>query len=307
MVPTRVRTTPPSAAKSRRTRPGRSPARRAGPSQNAHPSLGKGKPGAERQEEDGERRHGGLYPLRAPVAPPGAGGTAGAAWTYNAPYGEADLARPHDLRATPRSGGDLAGQARLRRRTQGRAFRGGDGGGKPQPRPDHAPRLSRTLGNALQGRTCRSFDADTMIRVEAADRGFYADAGIACPPNYLSDRVGVIDNPTVVIEVLSPGTEKHDRGEKFRNYRFLASLRDDVLIASDRRSVEVFSLQDDGSWNRRIFVHGRVRPSPLRRYRPAPGRALRGCGLRRGGETRLNDRVRNRVGPDRRGWLETLS
>lgn len=125
--------------------------------------------------------------------------------------------------------------------------------------PNHVritPSLSRILGSALRGRTCRSFDADTLIRVEEAGASYYADAGIACPPNFLSDRVGVIDNPTVIVEVLSPSSEKYDRGAKFHNYRLLPSLQDYVLVATDRPMVEVFSRQDDGSWNLRIFIHG---------------------------------------------------
>ena len=125
--------------------------------------------------------------------------------------------------------------------------------------PNHVritPVLSRMLGNSLRGRTCQPFDSDTSVHIEAADRDYYPDAGIACPPNFLSETVGVIDNPTVVVEVLSPSSEKDDRGDKFRDYRLLPSLRDYVLVSTRRPTVEVFSLQDDGSWNLRVYVRG---------------------------------------------------
>ena len=66
----------------------------------------------------------------------------------------------------------------------------------------------------------------------------------------------MIDNPTVIVEVLSPSSEKDDRGDKFRDYRLLSSLRDYVLVSTKRPAVEVFSRQDDGSWNLRVYVHG---------------------------------------------------
>jgi Uma2 family endonuclease len=50
------------------------------------------------------------------------------------------------------------------------------------------------------------------------------------------------------VEVPSPGTEAYDRGKKFELYRALESLRDCVLIASERIQVEHFSRQPNGQW-----------------------------------------------------------
>ncbi len=125
--------------------------------------------------------------------------------------------------------------------------------------PNHVritPVLTGMLHAALRGRTCQPFDSDTLVHIEEIDRDYYPDAGIACPPNFLSDTVGEIDNPTVIVEVLSPSSEKADRGDKFHDYRLLPSLRDYVLVSTKRASVEVFSRQDDGSWNLRVYVHG---------------------------------------------------
>jgi Uma2 family endonuclease len=44
-------------------------------------------------------------------------------------------------------------------------------------------------------------------------------------------------NPVVVVEVLSPRTEAYDRGKKFDLFRSLESLRDYILVASDRIQV----------------------------------------------------------------------
>jgi Uma2 family endonuclease len=37
-----------------------------------------------------------------------------------------------------------------------------------------------------------------------------------------------LTNPTAIIEVLSPSTEKYDRGEKFRSYQQIPSLIPDM-------------------------------------------------------------------------------
>jgi Uma2 family endonuclease len=47
-----------------------------------------------------------------------------------------------------------------------------------------------------------------------------------------------------VVEVLSPGTEKYDRGGKFDNYRTLPSLREYVIVSQDEPFVQAWYLHD---------------------------------------------------------------
>jgi Uma2 family endonuclease len=57
---------------------------------------------------------------------------------------------------------------------------------------------------------------------------------------------------------LSQGTEEYDRGEKREHYQRLSSLRDYVLLAQDRRRVEVFSRPEAGEWQHDVFTSGDV-------------------------------------------------
>lgn len=50
-------------------------------------------------------------------------------------------------------------------------------------------------------------------------------------------------NPVLIIEVLSPSTEGYDRGANRMEY-----LREYVLIAQDRYSIERYIRSDDGLW-----------------------------------------------------------
>lgn len=45
----------------------------------------------------------------------------------------------------------------------------------------------------------------------------------------------------LIIEVLSPSTERYDRDEKFAHYRRIPSLASYVLISQEERRLEVFS------------------------------------------------------------------
>jgi Uma2 family endonuclease len=58
-------------------------------------------------------------------------------------------------------------------------------------------------------------------------------------------------NPSVIVEVLSPRTERYDRDEKFSHYRRIPSLASYVLISQEEQRLEVFSRNSDGSWTLR--------------------------------------------------------
>lgn len=107
------------------------------------------------------------------------------------------------------------------------------------------------LGARLRGHRCRGFNADQQIAIPNSPFRFYPDISVICGPVQRdpSDSTGhAVINPTVVIEVLSPGTEWLDRGQKFREYIRLEALQEYVLIAQDIARVETFIRQTDGSW-----------------------------------------------------------
>jgi Uma2 family endonuclease len=84
------------------------------------------------------------------------------------------------------------------------------------------------------------------VKVSLAGLYTYPDVVVACEEVEFEDEEDdTLLNPVVIVEVLSPSTEAYDRGDKFRHYRRLASLRDYVLIAQDRPLVECFSRQGD--------------------------------------------------------------
>jgi Uma2 family endonuclease len=48
-------------------------------------------------------------------------------------------------------------------------------------------------------------------------------------------------NPTVIFEVLSPGTESYDRGEKLEHYKQIESLHAVVLVHHRAEQIDVWS------------------------------------------------------------------
>lgn len=75
----------------------------------------------------------------------------------------------------------------------------------------------------------------------------YPDAMVICGSTHFAERRNLaVDNPVLLVEVLSPTTEAYDRDEKFPAYQQLSTLREVLFIAQDRPFVEYWKKHDDG-------------------------------------------------------------
>ena len=107
-----------------------------------------------------------------------------------------------------------------------------------------------TLWSQLVSTECRGFGQDMRVRVPECDRYYYPDIVVICgEPHYEDTKYGVLLNPKLIIEILSPSTEQKDRGEKFDCYETLKSLTDYLLISQTEPRIEHFSRSENGGWN----------------------------------------------------------
>ncbi len=105
----------------------------------------------------------------------------------------------------------------------------------------------------LRGTPCRPYSSDLRIAIREANAYTYADAAVVCDPIERDpDSSTHVTNPRVVIEVMSPSTEAYDRDDKRALYQRLPSLQEYVLVAQDRRRLEVWRRHED-DWAH--FVH----------------------------------------------------
>ncbi len=109
-----------------------------------------------------------------------------------------------------------------------------------------ATNVTTYLQIRLQGRPCRPLNAEMRLHVPESTFYAYPDASVVCgPPQYAPGSKTTIVNPTLIVEVLSPSTERYDRTAKFWHYQRLATLQDYVLVTQDAPQVERFSRQGD--------------------------------------------------------------
>jgi Uma2 family endonuclease len=106
-----------------------------------------------------------------------------------------------------------------------------------------------SLHRQLRSRPCRVYPSDMRVRVSATGLYTYPDVVAVCGERrFLDDQRDTLLNPDLLVEVLSPSTEAYDRGRKFEQYKTLESLREYMLVASDRMHVDLYTRQADGRW-----------------------------------------------------------
>ena len=105
------------------------------------------------------------------------------------------------------------------------------------------------IGQFLKGKPCRVFPSDLKVHMDKNSLFTYPDISIVCGGLLTwNNRNDVITNPVVLIEVLSKSTENYDRGEKFKLYRDLPSLKAYILISSREYLVEKLTRQNEHTW-----------------------------------------------------------
>ena len=102
--------------------------------------------------------------------------------------------------------------------------------------------LAVALANALRP-PCRVTAEAGILRPNRDDSYYVADLGVTCGP--AADTRQRLPDPILIVEVLSPSTEDHDRGRKVADYREIASLQEILVVSSQQRRVELWRRESD--------------------------------------------------------------
>ncbi len=110
--------------------------------------------------------------------------------------------------------------------------------------------LTTEVALQLRGKRCEALSANMKVRTSTASLFSYPNLTVVCGvPEFHDRKKDVVVNPRVIFEVLSPSTEKYDRGRKFQRYRLgNETLTDYILIAQEIVLVEHFHKAENGVW-----------------------------------------------------------
>jgi Uma2 family endonuclease len=148
----------------------------------------------------------------------------------------------------------------------------------PAPRTQHqalAWAISNLIYSYLKGKPCKAYAAPFDVLLPKADESddevdtiVQPDLVVFCDRSKLTDR-GARGAPDLVVEILSPSTQKKDLNEKFRLYE-RHGVKEYWVVDPGNRSLQVFHLESGGAYD-----EGELR-DPLRDYGPIPSRVLEG-------------------------------
>jgi len=123
---------------------------------------------------------------------------------------------------------------------------------KAGAKPRHiviAKNLMRDIATLLRGKPCQPYGSDMRIHIPENTLFTYPDISIIRGDivGFKKDEETLIQ-PTVIIEILSASSKQYDRGEKFKLYRDIQTLKEYILIDSESISIEAFRINDRNHW-----------------------------------------------------------
>ena len=103
--------------------------------------------------------------------------------------------------------------------------------------------VSRIEAKLAARRPCNAQIEPGVVRPDRADSYYVPDVAVTCEPN-APGRQAML-NPLLVVEILSPSTERSDRRLKLPVYQSIASVREILLIDADSHHAEVYRRENN--------------------------------------------------------------
>jgi Uma2 family endonuclease len=106
------------------------------------------------------------------------------------------------------------------------------------------------LWTHLRNAICQPFSENMKLRANE-QTFYYPDVMVACDETPESPYYR--QEPILLVEVLSPSTERIDRNEKLNAYRNIPTLREYLIVWQDEIRAELHRKQTDNSWTAEIY------------------------------------------------------
>ena len=111
------------------------------------------------------------------------------------------------------------------------------------------------LYSRLKGTHCAVYTESLRVRLVRQDQYGHPGITVICGDPQIDPDDGrgeTILNPRLVVEVLSPSTELHDRTKKFHQLMARESFQEYVLVSQFEPRVEALFRHPDGQWRMRF-------------------------------------------------------
>ncbi len=111
-----------------------------------------------------------------------------------------------------------------------------------------AGRIYARLLDKTDDSECQVFIKSMKLQIDA-ETFYYPDVLVACdkPSSYYRRE------PILIVEILSPSTERIDKNEKLFVYQQITGLQEYLIVAQDKMRIEFHQRQSDGNWMKEVF------------------------------------------------------
>lgn len=120
--------------------------------------------------------------------------------------------------------------------------------------------IATMLRPLARKRRCRVYASDMSVRIShfsslrsGGPLYYYPDVVLTCVP--VDDNARFLENPCLIVEVLSDSTKNIDRREKLHDYRTLPSLQGYLLVDTAVRAARLY-IREGAGW-REEYVEGK--------------------------------------------------
>jgi Uma2 family endonuclease len=104
-------------------------------------------------------------------------------------------------------------------------------------------------GIQLRKKSCRPLGSDMRLHIPENTLFTYPDIAIYCGDlSTIEFNKDTVIHPTIIIEILSNSTRKYDQTAKFEFYQNIPTLKEYVLIDSERIGVTSFRIDAHNRW-----------------------------------------------------------
>ena len=112
------------------------------------------------------------------------------------------------------------------------------------------------LRRELNSKGCFVYNSEVQIKVPVMLPYRYGDVSALYGKPIYEDlgNQRLLVNPTLIVEVLSPSTEKFDRDLKFKAYKSVESLREYLLVSQDEKFVTLYTKYNEKFWFQSEYV-----------------------------------------------------
>lgn len=105
------------------------------------------------------------------------------------------------------------------------------------------------LGKVRRQKNLTVFSGDMRVNNPLNDSFCYPDVCVVSGAPQMSDaQKDVLLNPVLVVEVLSPTTERYDRSEKLKIYLSIPSVQEYLLVSQEQIGLESYYKTEEGKW-----------------------------------------------------------